>query len=199
MQKLELGADYNPDDAVTPSSQSDVGASFPSARSAVPGSSSTSRVNQAHAMPKINPRLPIIISLVAIVAGVLTGFGAYKLQTKANVVTGPGGEPLQQIAQEGKIKNGDIFGSPDGSAFKDSAEGYLQVGGLEGEGSHQLLRAGGDSQTVYLVSTVTDLDKFEGMNIKVWGETYKGQNVGWLMDVGRVEIVSTQGQNPNAE
>lgn len=199
MQKLELGADYNPDDAVTPSAangETTVTSTTPTNSSTNAPTSTTTRTQT---MPKMNPRLPLVIGAVAIVAGLLTGIGAYRMQNQANVITGPDGQPIEQIAEEGNIKNGDIFGSQDGSAFKDSAEGYLQIGSMEGEGSHQLLRAGGASQTVYLVSTVTDLDKFDGMNIKVWGETYKGQNVGWLMDVGRVEIVNTVGENPSAQ
>lgn len=64
------------------------------------------------------------------------------------------------------------------------------------EGSHKLLRTGGNSQTVYLTSSVTDLDKFNGMEVKVWGETQAGNKVGWLMDVGRVEIVNVKGVVP---
>jgi hypothetical protein len=94
---------------------------------------------------------------------------------------------------------GDVFGVQDEKTFKDSAEGYLEIGGLDGEGSHKLLRPGGDSQTVYLTSSVTDLDKFDGMSVKVWGETFKGQKAGWLMDVGRVQIVSPQGEKPTEE
>jgi hypothetical protein len=94
------------------------------------------------------------------------------------------------------VKNGEVFGLPDTETFKDSAEGYLEEGGLEGEGSHHLLRAGGASQTVYLTSSVTDLDKFKGMQVKIWGETFKAQHAGWLMDVGRVQVVATQGNKP---
>lgn len=95
------------------------------------------------------------------------------------------------------IKKGDIFGSNNPDDFVDSAQGYLQAGGLNGEGSHALLRQGGASQTVYLTSSVTDLDKFVGMDVRVWGETFSGQSVGWLMDVGRVEVLNTQGTDPS--
>jgi len=95
------------------------------------------------------------------------------------------------------IKKGDVFGSNDPDDFVDSAQGYLQAGGASGEGSHALLRQGGASQTVYLTSSVTDLDKFVGMDIRVWGETFAGQSVGWLMDVGRVEVINPQGTDPS--
>lgn len=145
-----------------------------------------------------NSKFAIIISIIAIAAGILTGFGAYRLQNKATNSDQPSGTPLSQVAGE-NIKAGDVFGSPDSDTFKDSAQGYLENGGLQGEGSHHLLRPGGESQTVYLTSSVTDMTKFAGMEVKVWGETFKGQKAGWLMDVGRVEIVNTQGEAPTEE
>lgn len=136
----------------------------------------------------------IITSVIAIVAGTLTGFGGFKLMAK--------NQPLPEATQPGdvsSIKNGDVFGSKDKDAFKDSAEGYLEKGGLEGEGSHHLVRPGGETQTVYITSSVTDLDTLEGMDVKVWGETFKGQKAGWLMDVGSIEVINTQGEKPSEE
>ena len=77
----------------------------------------------------------------------------------------------------------------DGKTFKDSAEGELVAGGVDGEGTHQLKRPGGESQTVALTSSVLDLSKFEGKKVKVWGETFAAQTAGWLMDVGKVEVL----------
>jgi hypothetical protein len=34
------------------------------------------------------------------------------------------------------------------------------------------------------------------MNVKVWGETFKGQKAGWLMDVGRVKVMEVNAQPP---
>jgi hypothetical protein len=131
-------------------------------------------------------------------AGILTGFGAYRLQNKGGMTLTSGASPISQVAGN-NVKAGDVFGSSDTETFKDSAQGYLEKGGLDGEGSHKLLRPGGDSQTVYLTSSVTDLDKLSGMEVKVWGETFKAQKAGWLMDVGRVEVVNPQGQAPSEE
>lgn len=144
--------------------------------------------------------LPLVLAAVAIGAGVLTGFGAYKLQAQSGALPSIGGskEPLQQVA-EGSVSAGDVFGVQDESTFKDTAEGYLQIGGLDGEGSHHLLRPGGEAQTVYLTSSITDLSKFEGMQVRVWGETFKAQKAGWFMDVGRVQVVNPKGENPSEE
>jgi len=142
-------------------------------------------------------KLAMILFLVAILAGIGTGTGLFKLSAKSGLGSkfGVSTAPIAQVAGN-NINEGEIFGSPDESTFKDSAEGYLELGGVNGEGSHHLLRAGGPTQTVYLTSSMTDLDKFQGMEVKLWGETFKAQNAGWLMDVGRVQVVKLKGVLP---
>ena len=146
-------------------------------------------------MTKRSKQTLIIIGLIALAAGTGTGFGAYKLRAKNQSPASGSESQLQTIAGE-VIEEGDIFGVEDESTFKDNVQGYLELGGIDGEGSHRLLRAGGVSQTVYLTSTVTDLDKLVGMEVKVWGETYKGQQAGWLMDVGKIEVVDPEAEAP---
>lgn len=140
--------------------------------------------------------LLIVALAIAVIAGVGTGYGVSRLKGKNTL--GSGKSPIQQVATD-DIKEGDVFGVHDEKTFADNAQGYLDKGGVDGEGSHKLLRAGGESQTVYLTSSVTNLDKFIGMEIKVSGETFKGQKAGWLMDVGRVEIINTQAEAPIEE
>jgi hypothetical protein len=94
------------------------------------------------------------------------------------------------------VRNGDIFGSGEPEHYQDNAQGYLAEGGINGEGSHHLLRPGGRSQTVYLTSASTDLSNFVGMEVRVWGETNRGQHAGWLMDVGRLQVVNVNGEAP---
>ena len=151
-------------------------------------------LTQKGSMKSVRP-LFIGLCLAVIVAGTATGMGIKKLNAKTSGVVSEDGSPIQQVATD-NIKNGDVFGSSNEAAFKDAVEGYVEIGGLDGEGSHKLLRAGGPSQTVYLTSSSTDLDKFQGMEVKIWGETFKGQKVGWLMDVGRVKIIKTNGEVP---
>jgi hypothetical protein len=112
-------------------------------------------------------------------------------------VTSDGQTVMAEVPDDvSTIKAGDVFGSSDEASFKDRAEGYLEAGGINGEGSHALVRSKDVSQTVYLTSSVTDLDKFVGMEVKVWGETFRGQAAGWLMDVGRVEVTTVAGVKP---
>jgi hypothetical protein len=154
--------------------------------------------NNDSSMKSPLPKLAIILSIVAVAAGVATGFGGFKLKSKSISIL-PSPSDLQRVAEEGQIKAGDIFGVKDEDTFKDSAEGYLEIGGINGEGSHKITRPGGISQTVYLTSSITDLDKFDGMEVKIWGETFKGQKAGWLMDVGRIEVLNTDAQAPSEE
>jgi len=88
-----------------------------------------------------------------------------------------------------KTKTVETVGISDRKTFKDSAEGIMAEGGIDGEGNFHLQRPGGESQNVYLNSTVVDLSKHIGKKVKVWGETFKGQKAGWLMDVGLVEVL----------
>lgn len=87
------------------------------------------------------------------------------------------------------IMKGTIYGSTDTNTFKDTATGALQNGGIKGEGQFHLVRPGGDSQNVYMTSSSVDLSQFIGHKVTVWGQTQKAQTAGWLMDVGRVEVV----------
>ncbi len=139
----------------------------------------------------------VILAVVAVLAGVGTGFGSYKLSASQQAASNP--EEVSAQPSAASVKKGDVFGSSNTDAFKDSAMGYLEAGGLDGEGSHKLIRPGGISQTVYLTSSVTDLNELVGMDVKIWGETYKGQKAGWLMDVGRIEVLDTKGTKPTED
>ncbi len=92
------------------------------------------------------------------------------------------------MAKKGDIQVGQVFGIKDKNNFIDEASGILEKGGLDGEGTHKLLRSGGEKQTAYLMSSVLDLDDFLGYKITVWGETFSGQKAGWLMDVGKIKV-----------
>ncbi len=125
----------------------------------------------------------VVVTLVIVaVLGIGTGF----LLSKVSKATG------KQIIPMGAADvtlTGKTFGSNDQTTFKDTAEGKLQQGGINGEGQYHLVRPGGDSQNVYLTSSYVDLSQFVGRKIKVWGQTQKAQSAGWLMDVGRVQVL----------
>lgn len=128
---------------------------------------------------------PIILFVILLVLGIGTGW----LGSQAF-----GSSTIKMIGSDGKIKTmtaqkGQVYGSKDEKTFRDSAEGVMKTGGIEGEGAYHLERPGGESQNVYLTSSVIDLSQFVGKKVKVWGETNAAQKAGWLMDVGRLQLL----------
>jgi hypothetical protein len=123
-----------------------------------------------------------IFIIGAVVMGGMVGFILSDRKPSGNALT-------SGTIDASKISKGTVVGSTDTKIFKDTATGALKEGGIEGEGQFHLVRPGGVSQNVYLTSSSVDLSKFLGKKIKVWGETEKAQYAGWLMDVGRVEVV----------
>ena len=129
------------------------------------------------------PAKMILVTLVIIALGVGSGYGLFRWKGA------PGGGVKKLKTQvTGTAAVGETYGVEDPKAFTDSAEGELAKGGIDGEGSHHLVRPGGDSQNVYLTSSIIDLDQFVGRKVKIWGQTFQAQKAGWLMDVGRLEV-----------
>jgi hypothetical protein len=125
----------------------------------------------------------IIILVVVALLGVGTGYYLGQTGGKAGMIN------LKQTTDSGGIGKGTIEGSTDISTFKDTVEGTLKIGGVDGEGAFHLERPGGESQNVYLTSSIVDLSKYVGKKIKVWGQTQKAQTAGWLMDVGKIQVL----------
>jgi hypothetical protein len=128
-----------------------------------------------------------LVVLLIIASGIVSGFflsrkeafsgktETKKLNGEAEMISGPG-----------------EMGIKDERVFRDDAKGKIEVNDFSQvrEGSHKLLRPWGESQTAYLTSSVIDLDQFVGKCVQVWGETFAGQEAGWLMDVGRVKTLN---------
>lgn len=121
----------------------------------------------------------LAFAILIVIAGVFSGYYLFN-RTSSKITSDYGNGGTDQT---------EAVAALDGKTFKDSAEGELVAGGVDGEGTYQLKRPGGESQTVALTSSVLDLSKFEGKKVKVWGETFAAQTAGWLMDVGKVEVL----------
>lgn len=125
----------------------------------------------------------------------MTGFSlGAALITLGGVATGgwlAGKKPVSLNGGKPKlIKTEKTVGSTDVKTFRDSAEGVLESGGIDGEGTHHLVRAEGrPDQNAYLTSSVINLDDYVGKKVKVFGETFAAQKAGWLMDVGKIELL----------
>ena len=127
---------------------------------------------------------PLLITIVIVtVLGVGTGYIASSLGGSKK-----GPVSINNSGSTGTIGKGFSAGVTDTKAFPDTAEGKLEVGGIDGEGEYHLVRPGGDSQNVYMTSSAVDLSQFVGKKVKVWGQTQSAQKAGWLMDVGKVEV-----------
>jgi len=87
-----------------------------------------------------------------------------------------------------KIISGEV-GILDSNIKYANAVGVLKEGGIGNEGTHHLERDGGPSQTVYLTSSVIDLQGYVGEKIEIWGETISSKKAGWLMDVAKIKII----------
>ncbi len=128
----------------------------------------------------ISPKL-LGLLLVIVLLGVGTG---YFISHKSTSSTNPGKRLLDSGVEKGKT-----YGDGESATFKDTAEGILKTGGIEGEGQYHLVRPGGDAQNVYMTSSLVDLSLFIDKKIKVWGATQTAQTAGWLMDVGKVQVL----------
>ncbi len=122
-----------------------------------------------------------VISVIVVLAGIGTGYyfsGAYKNPDY-------GGINISSDLKTGESE----AGIADESTFPDSTEGILEEGGINGEGTHHLVRGSGPAQYAYLTSTVINLDNFVGKKVQVWGQTIAGKKAGWLMDVGKIKVI----------
>lgn len=129
----------------------------------------------------LNSTVYIVLGVVLIL-GLLSGF--VFSQKKQNI-----GSSITQKPTAASVQKGAVFGSDDTNTFKDTADGIMKKGGVDGEGEYHLVRPGGDSQNVYLTSSIVDLSLFLDRKVKVWGQTQKAKVAGWLMDVGKVEVL----------
>lgn len=131
--------------------------------------------------------VPALVIVVIILTGAVSG---YFLASRGAVL--PEGE--KELTGGAKVVQGPKeVGIKDEEVFRDTTQGKIRVNDSDvvTEGSHKLIRPGGESQIAYLTSSVLDLNKFLGKCVQVWGETFQAQKAGWLMDVGRVKILDS--------
>lgn len=127
----------------------------------------------------------VIVPIVAVLLGVGTGFMLAQSAPKSSTSSvSEESESIEKHAEQVQQK--------DAASFRDKAEGVIEKNDIsDGEnfasGTHKLIR-GDESQTAYLTSSVLDLNEYVGKKVTVYGETFSSSQVGWLMDVGRVEV-----------
>ncbi len=144
------------------------------------GEVSDSKINMEEVAmnPKQAKKIVMAVYVLLLVLGVATGY----------ILAKTSGNTVANSQRPGSVVSGKVAGITDTRTFKDSAEGVIEKGGLNGEGTHKLIRDGGPSQTVYLISSAVDLDEYAGKKVKIWGQTMAAKKVAWLMDVGKIEL-----------
>lgn len=138
-------------------------------------------VHEMKTFPPVNPKFMKIGAIVLVILGIATG---YFLSGNKNISKTT--EKGAKVSTSGGKK---VVGSTDAKEFPDTTEGTLEAGGINGEGTHKLIRPGGVSQTVYMTSSILDLNEFVGKKVKIWGKTFAANKAGWLMDVGKLEVL----------
>lgn len=124
--------------------------------------------------------LPVLVIFIVVALGIATGLVASSRNKSA---------AQSAVGQEQNLKP-EIKESFN-KTFKDEAEGNIEKNDQldkYAQGTHKLVRPGGEDQTAFLTSSVLDLDQYVGKKVKVFGETFGSSQVGWLMDVGKVEV-----------
>lgn len=126
--------------------------------------------------------IPIAAIVIIVAAGIFTGL---VLASRNKVAKQSRKASIQEESLSGEQKKS--FNQ----TFRDQAEGTVEKNDAldkYAQGTHKLIRPGGESQTAYLTSSVLDLNDYVGKKVKVYGETFGSSQVGWLMDVGKVEV-----------
>ena len=126
--------------------------------------------------------IPLLVIIIVLATGIFSGLVLSSRKKSAHQATTIKEEELSEEVKQSFNQT-----------FRDEAEGTVEKNdGLDkyAQGTHKLIRPGGESQTAYLTSSLLDLDEYVGKKVKVFGETFGSSQVGWLMDVGKVEVTN---------
>ena len=141
------------------------------------------RAQVSPSQPQKTKKWTGVLSIVLVVfLAIIMGRAVAQFTIKSN-----GSLPQVTYTQEAGFGQ-DKFGQKNEKLCPDKAEGTLKIGGIDGEGTHHLVRKGGKDQYVYLTSSTVDLSKLQNKKVNVWGKTYAAQTAGWLMDVCYLEV-----------
>ncbi len=139
----------------------------------------TNKITRQLLNPDNPKKLLLTVVIASVVLGTLTGY-----------IISQKGTSLQSPGLSGNTTGLAKSATQDTRTFKDFAEGVIKAKPRSNdysEGTHSLQREG--AVPVALTSSVVDLSKYEGKNVKVFGETQKALTEGWLMDVGKVDEI----------
>ncbi len=137
---------------------------------------------------KINKIYLIIIPFAIIFGFIISRFIPTKVPVLNSDVADTNTKQAAKIIEGEEVKVGITYGNLSKN-FGDSTMGVVKSGGVNGEGTHTLIREGGVTQNAALTSSVIDLDLFIDKKVEVKGETNDSNKAGWFMDVGSIKIL----------
>ena len=137
-----------------------------------PQASSINKTPSQNPQSKLKKFLPIILIIIIVAGGIFSGL-VFSSRSKSS-----------QLASKSAIEEENL--SPEqkqsfNQTFRDEAEGTIENNDEKekyAQGTHKLIRPGGESQTAYLTSSPLDLDVYNGKKEKVFGETFRSSQVG---------------------
>lgn len=143
-----------------------------------------------------NDKITLFSTIAIIVAiGVASGFWLSRFfpgrsSDQSPLFTSGESHPLSAdtISDADQLKVGQVYGNANGN-FKDEATGVIESGGVNGEGTHTLIRPGGEDQKAALTSSTLDLDLFVDRQVEIKGETNDSRRAGWFLDVGSIKVI----------
>lgn len=147
-------------------------------------------IQQTQTKPKL---ISVPILLIIIILGLVTGFIASRKTTSKQNITNIFETKTETVSTDkidspDQLEIGKVYGN-NSKVFKDKANGTIEKGSINGEGTHILNRPGGKDQRASLTSSTVDLDLFVGKNVEVQGETNASNKTSWLLDVGTIKIL----------
>lgn len=148
-----------------------------------PQASTPEKMPSQNSPSKLKKFLPFILIIIIVAAGIFSGL-VFSSRSKSSKLASQSAITEESLSPEQKQSFN--------QTFRDEAEGTIERNDemdKYAQGTHKLLRPGGESQTAYLTSSTLDLDEYNGKKVKVFGETFGSSQVGWLMDVGKVEVI----------
>lgn len=146
-------------------------------------STNTGALREVPKKSSLSKFLPVVLIILVVLAGIASGLVLSSREKFAK----------QKEESKVAIEEEELTGQQKESfsqTFRDQAEGTVEKNDeldKYAQGTHKLIRPGGEDQTAFLTSSVLDLDEYVGKKVIVYGETFGSSQVGWLMDVGKVE------------
>jgi len=143
----------------------------------------TTPIKPAGAKSNFVKIIPFLVIIILIVTGVFSG--AILASRSKSIKSGSGDALNEKNLTPEKKEELQVV-------TRDEAEGVLEKNDdydIYAQGQWKLIRPGGESQTAYLTSSYIDLDEHVGKKVKVFGETLGTDQVGWLLDVAKIEVL----------